>query len=94
MGDNRVFDNGQTYTPNSCYCTGASCPDLLKGVHNMSDCRFGAPVFASFPHFYLADSAYVRALEGMNPDQSKHEVNNFEQSSLAPIFFSGVSPDF
>lgn len=45
VGDSRVFDNGQNYPPNSCYCTGAreACPDLLKGVHNMSDCRFGAP---------------------------------------------------
>lgn len=35
IGDSRVFDNGQHYPPNSCYCTGprASCPDLLTGLH-------------------------------------------------------------
>lgn len=75
LADYRVFDNGQNYPPNSCYCTGekSSCPDLLPGVQNMSDCRFGAPVFASFPHFYLADPSYVNALDGIKPEASQHE---------------------
>lgn len=87
-GDNRVFDNGQDYPPNSCYCTGekASCPDLLKGVHNMSDCRYGAPVFASFPHFYLADEAYVEAISGLSPNQTKHELSlSLEPTTGIPI---------
>lgn len=77
VGDSRVFDNGRNYAPNSCYCTGKpeSCPDLLPGVHNMSECRFGAPVFASFPHFYLADEHYVNAVTGISPNQSKHEFS-------------------
>lgn len=84
VGDERTFDNGQYYAPNSCYCTGPkeSCPDLLRGVHNMSDCRFGAPVFASFPHFYLADEAYVNAVTGLSPNQSKHEFS----MSLEPTY--------
>lgn len=88
VGDERVFDNGQNYAPNSCYCTGAkeSCPDLLKGVHNMSDCRFGAPVFASFPHFYLADEAYVNAVTGLSPNQSKHEFSmSLEPTTGIPL---------
>ncbi|XP_055308069.1 protein croquemort isoform X3 [Sitodiplosis mosellana] len=88
VGDSRVFDNGQNYPPNSCYCTGAreSCPDLLRGVHNMSDCRFGAPVFASFPHFYLADEAYVNAVTGLSPDQSKHEFSlSLEPTTGIPL---------
>lgn len=88
VGDYRVFDNGQEYPPNSCYCTGepSSCPDLLKGVHNMSDCRYGAPVFASFPHFYLADEAYVNSLTGMSPDQSKHEFSlSLEPTTGIPL---------
>lgn len=88
IGDNRVFDNGQTYPPNSCYCTGvpSSCPDLLAGVHNMSDCRYGAPVFASFPHFYLADSAYVDSLTGISPNQSKHEFSlSLEPTTGIPL---------
>lgn len=60
-----------------CYCTSepAKCPDLLKGVHNMSDCRFGAPIFASFPHFYLADPAYANDLIGIKANQSLHEFS-------------------
>lgn len=75
IGDNKVFDNGQNYPPNSCYCTGyqSSCPDLLPGVQNISDCRFGAPVFVSFPHFYLADPSYVDAVDGVHPDGNLHE---------------------
>lgn len=70
----KVFDNGEAYPENACYCTGpqSSCPDLLTGVQNISDCRFGAPVFASFPHFYLADPAYVKGVSGMEPNRSKH----------------------
>lgn len=66
-----------------CYCTGApaKCPDLLPGVHNMSDCRFGAPIFASYPHFYLADPSYVDDLIGLKPNQSKHEFS----LSLEPL---------
>lgn len=75
VGDSRTFDNGQNYPPNSCYCTGKSCPDLLPGVHNMSDCRYGAPIFASFPHFYLADKSYVDAVTGLKPNQSEHEFS-------------------
>lgn len=75
VGDYRVFDNGENYPPNKCYCTGHPCPDLLAGVHNMSDCRFGAPIFASFPHFYLADKAYLNAVSGLKPNQSEHEFS-------------------
>lgn len=88
VGGNKVFDNGQEYPPNSCYCTGdpATCPDLLKGVHNMSDCRFGAPIFASFPHFYLGDKAYVDAVVGLKPNQSKHEFSlSLEPTTGIPI---------
>lgn len=75
IGNKRVFDNGENYPPNSCYCTGvrSSCPDLLPGVQNISDCRFGAPVFVSFPHFYLADPSYVNSIQGIQPETRLHE---------------------
>lgn len=77
IGSERVFDNGEKYPENACYCTGrqSSCPDLLPGVQNISDCRFGAPVFASFPHFYLADPTYVNAVSGLAPNRSKHQFS-------------------
>lgn len=72
--EKNVFDNGVKYPEYGCYCTGtpSSCPDLLPGVQNISDCRFGGPVFASFPHFYLADPSYVNAVSGLSPNRSKH----------------------
>lgn len=47
----------------------------------MSDCRYGAPIFASFPHFYLANASYLNAVTGLSPNQSKHEF----AISLEPI---------
>ena len=75
VGDYRVFDNGQKYPPNLCYCTGdrSCCPDLLPGVQNVSDCMYGAPAFVSFPHFYLADPSYAQAVSGLKPNRSEHE---------------------
>lgn len=71
--DDRAFDNGENYAPNKCFCTDKQCPDLLPGIQNMSDCRFGGPVFASFPHFYLADKYYTDSMTGLNPSQNEHE---------------------
>lgn len=75
IGDQTVFDNGENYPPNKCFCTGepSSCPDLMSGVLNVSDCRYQAPVFVSFPHFYLADESYLDAIEGMHPTKEEHE---------------------
>lgn len=77
IGDDRVFDNGENYPPNTCFCTGpeSDCPDLKSGVYNVSDCRFGAPAFISYPHFYLGDPSYVDAFDGLNPSQEKHEFS-------------------
>lgn len=71
--DDRVFDNGQKYPEAACYCTGHDCPDLMAGVMNVSDCRYGAPAFVSFPHFYLADESYRSAVDGMFPSAEKHD---------------------
>ncbi|GAB0094338.1 Protein croquemort [Sergentomyia squamirostris] len=75
IADERVLDNGWKYDSASCYCTSdpASCPDLLPGVLNVSDCQFGAPAFISFPHFYLADDTYTDAIAGMHPKKEEHE---------------------
>jgi scavenger receptor class B, member 1 len=75
VADDKVFDNGKKYPEMSCYCTSnvESCPDLLAGVFNASACKFGAPAFVSFPHFYLADKSYRSDIEGMNPNKEDHE---------------------
>lgn len=87
IGTDHMFDNGQKYPDTACYCTGEVCPDLMPGVMNVSDCRFGAPAFVSYPHFYLADESYLNDIDGMNPSQEKHEF------SIALEPFTGIPLD-
>ncbi|XP_069579065.1 lysosome membrane protein 2-like isoform X1 [Brachyistius frenatus] len=58
-------NEGFCVSPKECLGTG-----LLK----VSPCRKGAPVVASFPHFYLADDKYVSAIEGMSPERTHHQT--------------------
>lgn len=69
-GGARTVDNGTKYPDNWCFCAGECVP---SGVLNISSCRFGTPVFMSFPHFYGADPFYLDQVEGMNPSRDKHE---------------------
>ena len=46
---------------------------MPSGVMNISSCRFGSPVFMSYPHFYSADDYFINQVDGMSPDKSKHE---------------------
>ncbi|KAJ6649883.1 Protein croquemort [Pseudolycoriella hygida] len=88
IGDYRVFDNGENYKPNECFCTGPEdiCPDLRPGVFNVSDCRFGAPAFISYPHFYLGDSSFASAVSGLNPSEEKHAFSiSLEPSTGIPV---------
>lgn len=48
--------------------------------------RFGAPLFVSYPHFYLADPVYVNAVTGIHPNKTKHEMYiALEPSSGIPL---------
>lgn len=58
-------NEGFCISPNECLGTG-----LLK----VSPCRKGAPVVASFPHFYLADKKFVSAIGGMSPERTHHQT--------------------
>lgn len=75
VGDYRVFDNGNRYSPAQCYCTSklSECPDMPYGVLNVSDCKFGAPAFVSYPHFYLADRVFLDSIDGLAPTKQDHE---------------------
>lgn len=46
---------------------------LYSGVLNVSSCRYGVPVFVSYPHFFGADPYYKEQVEGMHPDEEKHQ---------------------
>uniref|UniRef100_A0A3Q0SDW2 Scavenger receptor class B, member 2a n=1 Tax=Amphilophus citrinellus TaxID=61819 RepID=A0A3Q0SDW2_AMPCI len=58
-------NEGFCVTPKEC---------LGTGVLKVSPCRKGAPVVASFPHFYLADGKYAAAIEGMSPERTHHQT--------------------
>ncbi|XP_046663765.1 protein croquemort-like isoform X2 [Homalodisca vitripennis] len=61
-----VFSNETT-----CYCRNSSnCP--ASGVRDLSLCN-GSPAMVSWPHFYLADPSYRKAVVGMNPDAEHHQ---------------------
>ena len=79
-GGDRAVDNGTLYPENKCYCGGQCVP---SGLFNISTCRYGTPVFMSFPHFYQADPFYTQQVVGMKPDKEKHQFfMSFEPVSL------------
>lgn len=66
----RSVDNGTEYSEYKCFSRGESVP---SGVMNVSACRYGAPVFVSFPHYYAADPYYLNFVDGMKPSKKDHE---------------------
>lgn len=66
----RSVDNGTAHSEYSCFSYGESLP---SGVMNVSACRYGAPVVVSFPHFHAADPYYLQFVDGLKPDQEKHQ---------------------
>lgn len=66
----RSIDNGTLYNENQCYMTGENLP---SGLMNISICNYNFPMFMSYPHFYMADSSYLDAVEGLTPDKNLHE---------------------
>ena len=51
-------------------------PDLYlpNGLMNVSTCKFDAPAYVSFPHFYLADPALLEQFPPgtLNPNEEEH----------------------
>ncbi|XP_073532250.1 scavenger receptor class B member 1 isoform X1 [Phyllobates terribilis] len=64
-----LFANGTDYPPNEGFC-----PCLASGVMNVSSCRFNAPLFMSFPHFYNADPGFADAVSGLHPSEKLHSL--------------------
>lgn len=69
-GGRKTVDNGTAYPANQCFATGERVP---SGVMNVTSCRYGTPVFMSFPHYYAADPYYLDQVDGLQPDRAKHE---------------------
>lgn len=69
-----VFAHPSINSDNQCFCDlgSASCPS--SGLLNATMCSFGAPIYASFPHFYTGDKQLLESVNGLNPQQEKHET--------------------
>ncbi|KAG8232412.1 hypothetical protein J437_LFUL013984, partial [Ladona fulva] len=69
-----VFADPSIRPENGCFCPGENgeCPP--SGLQNIAPCQYEAPVYLSFPHFYQADPNLLAAVEGLKPDQKKHET--------------------
>lgn len=71
VANTQSVDNGTIFSENVCFLNDANLP---AGLMNISGCRYDAPIFASFPHFYAADPYYLRAVDGLKPEKQKHEL--------------------
>ncbi|XP_072385233.1 protein croquemort isoform X2 [Diabrotica undecimpunctata] len=73
VGNDKTFDNGTKYPQMGCF-KGKGVTHQLSGVRNVSLCKYGAPAFVSFPHFYEADPAFLADVDGLKPNKEKHEM--------------------
>ncbi|XP_076655822.1 protein croquemort [Halictus rubicundus] len=72
----------------NCYCNGRCTP---VGMMNVSSCRYGAPVFASLPHFHRADPSLRESVIGLNPDEDKHDFSiTLEPTTGIPLKVSAM----
>lgn len=71
VADVHLLDNGTLIPENKCMCP-RKC--VKYGALDYSACKFGSPVYLSLPHFYKADPDYVDSVDGLSPDQNKHEL--------------------
>lgn len=77
IGSKRSFDNGTYFPEQNCFANPKNISEnyLPRGLRNSSKCRFGAPAFLSFPHFYLADENLLKDFNGLKPDPAKHQFS-------------------
>jgi len=71
-----VFGTPAENPDNACFCNSPNgiC-DTPSGVFNVSACQFGSPTMLSWPHFFQADPKLLNAVEGLKPDQEKHQFS-------------------
>lgn len=65
------MDNGAFNIENKCFCREGRC--LPPGLIDVTDCYYGFPIALSYPHFYKADPSLLKAVNGLEPQQEKHE---------------------
>ncbi|CAG9808926.1 unnamed protein product [Chironomus riparius] len=76
------FGNFEDDEKKLCFCDG-TCPP--KGTIDLLPC-LGSRIYGSKPHFLDADESLLRAVEGLHPNRSEHDVIvNFEAISGTPL---------
>lgn len=67
------MDMGEDVNIKKCFCRDEdTCPP--KGTIDLFRCS-GSPMFASLPHFYLADPKLLEGFEsGLNPNKEEHGI--------------------
>ncbi|XP_043272835.1 scavenger receptor class B member 1-like isoform X2 [Venturia canescens] len=71
------LDNGAHNPENKCFCRHGRC--LPPGLIDVTDCYYGFPIALSYPHFYKSDPSLLASVEGLEPEQEKHESYFFIQ---------------
>ncbi|XP_050524925.1 scavenger receptor class B member 1 [Daktulosphaira vitifoliae] len=71
--DDNLLETSAVNPDNKCFCED-STDCTIKGLQYIGPCQFNAPVYLSFPHFYNADPKLLEDVEGLQPDQEKHET--------------------
>ena len=66
----------------NCFCNGKCTP---VGLMNVSACRYGAPVFASLPHFNRADPNLRDQVIGLSPDDEHDFSITLEPTTGIPL---------
>lgn len=80
----RSVDNGTAYSEYECFTSKRDeLEELPSGLMNVSACRYGAPVFVSFPHFYAADPYYLDLVDGLEPEKEQHEFQITMEPNMA-----------
>lgn len=69
---NNTFGDGAHNPDNACYDNNEY--SAIKGLQNISPCQYGAPVYVSQPHFYLADASLLDDVDGLTPNKTLHET--------------------
>lgn len=72
MTSEMTFANGTLNPVNACFDTKMKLP---SGVQDISSCQYDAPVVLSFPHFYFADPVYLKGVNGLKPNASRHSFH-------------------
>lgn len=90
VATDETLDSGENFPNQQCFCNPAMevCPKT--GVVECKKCRNNAPIFASFPHFYLADESYLKAVEGLAPNANEHKFSlSIEPITGIPVEING-----